>query len=159
MRNKLVFIFLFSIILGQDLNQVSLEIRDSNQASWWSKKNNNGLNPSKSYFSFSINKQFDKYDFFVSSYINKEEIILGESFINIEFLPNYYLKLGRYYRDFSSYLKKEDVNFDEYFTKKEFDQNIKKFIEENPDYILGVLREYQSEQNKLEQEKTNQKNI
>ena len=61
--------------------------------------------------------------------------------------------------DFSSYLKKEDVNFDEYFTKKEFDQNIKKFIEENPDYILGVLREYQLEQNKLEQEKTNQKNI
>ena len=61
--------------------------------------------------------------------------------------------------DFSSYLKKEDVNFDEYFTKKEFDQNIKKFIKENPDYILGVLREYQLEQNKLEQEKTNQKNI
>ena len=61
--------------------------------------------------------------------------------------------------DFSSYLKKEDVNFDEYFTKKEFDQNIKKIIEENPDYILGVLREYQLEQNKLEQEKTNQKNI
>ena len=61
--------------------------------------------------------------------------------------------------DFSSYLKKEDVNFDEYFTKKEFDQNIKKFIEENPDYILGVLREYQLEQNKLEQEKTNKKNI
>ncbi len=61
--------------------------------------------------------------------------------------------------DFSSYLKKDDVNFDEYFTKKEFDQNIKKFIEENPDYILGVLREYQLEQNKLEQEKTNQKNI
>ena len=61
--------------------------------------------------------------------------------------------------DFSSFLKKEDVNFDEYFTKKEFDQNIKKFIEENPDYILGVLREYQLEQNKLEQEKTNQKNI
>jgi len=62
-------------------------------------------------------------------------------------------------QDLSSYIKKEDVNFDEYFTKKEFDQNIKKFIEENPDYILGVLREYQLEQNKLEQEKTNQKNI
>ena len=61
--------------------------------------------------------------------------------------------------DLSSYLKKDDVNFDKYFTKKEFDQNIKKFIEENPDYILGVLREYQLEQNKLEQEKTNQKNI
>ncbi len=61
--------------------------------------------------------------------------------------------------DLNSYLKKEDVNFNEYFKKKEFDQNIKKFIEENPDYILGVLREYQLKQNKLEQEKTNQKNI
>tara|TARA_Y100001935_G_scaffold193727_1_gene161797 strand:+ start:839 stop:1717 length:879 start_codon:yes stop_codon:yes gene_type:complete len=64
-----------------------------------------------------------------------------------------------YEQDLSSYLKKEDINFDEYFTKNEFDQNIKKFIEENPEYILGVLREYQLEQNKLEQEKTNQKNI
>ena len=62
-------------------------------------------------------------------------------------------------QDLSSYLKKEDINFDEYFTKNEFDQNIKKFIEENPEYILRVLREYQLEQNKLEQEKTNQKNI
>ncbi len=62
-------------------------------------------------------------------------------------------------QDLSSYLKKEDVNFDEYFTKKEFDENIKNFIEENPDYILGILREYQLEQNKLEQEKTNKKNI
>ncbi len=61
--------------------------------------------------------------------------------------------------DLSSFIKKEDVNFDEYFTKKEFDQSIKKFIEDNPDYILGVLREYQLEQNKLEQEKTDQKNI
>ena len=65
------------------------------------------MNPSKSYFSFSINKKFDKYDFSVSSYINKEEIILGESFINIEFLQNYNLKLGRFYRDFSSYLNDE----------------------------------------------------
>ena len=61
--------------------------------------------------------------------------------------------------DLNSYIKKEDINFDEYFTKKEFDQTIKKFIEENPDYILGVLREYQLEQNKLEQEKNDQKNI
>ena len=107
MRKKLVFIFLLSIIFGQDLNQVSLEIKDSNQATWWSKKNNNGLNPSRSYLSFSIKKQFDKYDFLVSSYINKEEIILGESFINIEFFQNYNLKFGRYYRDFSSYLNDE----------------------------------------------------
>ncbi len=42
--------------------------------------------------------------------------------------------------DLSPYLKKEDINFDEYFTIKEFDKYIKKFIEENPDYILGVVR-------------------
>ena len=45
----------------------------------------------------------------------------------------------------------------EYLTNFEFDQSIKKFIEENPDLILNVLREYQLNQNKLEQEKINKK--
>ena len=60
-------------------------------------------------------------------------------------------------KDLSVYLKKEDMN--EYLTNFEFDQSIKKFIEENPDLILNVLREYQLNQNKLEQEKINKKNI
>ena len=60
-------------------------------------------------------------------------------------------------KDLSVYLKKEDMN--EYLTNFEFDQNIKKFIEKNPDFILNVLREYQLNQNKLEQEKINKENI
>jgi hypothetical protein len=60
-------------------------------------------------------------------------------------------------KDLSVYLKKEDMN--EYLTNFEFDQSIKKFIEENPDLILNVLREYQLNQNKLEQEKINKKSI
>ncbi len=60
-------------------------------------------------------------------------------------------------KDLSVYLKKEDMN--EYLSNFEFDQNIKKFVEENPDFILNVLREYQLNQNKLEQEKINKENI
>ena len=60
-------------------------------------------------------------------------------------------------KDLSAYLKKEDMK--EYLTKFEFDQSIKKFVEENPDFILNVLREYQLNQNKLEQEKINKENI
>ena len=107
MRNKIVFIFLMSFTFGQDLNQISLQINDSNQASWWSKKNNNGLNPNYSYISFSFNKQFDEFGLFVSSYINKKSMILGESYINLHFSKSYNFKLGRYYRDFSSYLNDE----------------------------------------------------
>lgn len=60
-------------------------------------------------------------------------------------------------KDLSVYLKKEDIN--EYLTNFEFDQSIKKFVEENPDFIINVLREYQLNQNKLEQEKINKENI
>ncbi|MDA8711344.1 thioredoxin domain-containing protein [Alphaproteobacteria bacterium] len=38
------------------------------------------------------------------------------------------------------------------------DNSIKDFIQNNPDFILDVLRKYQDEQNKIEQEKINQQN-
>ena len=38
------------------------------------------------------------------------------------------------------------------------DNSIKDFIKNNPDFILDVLRKYQDEQNKIEQEKINQQN-
>ena len=55
--------------------------------------------------------------------------------------------------------KLQEINLTEYFTKSEFDQSIKNFIKQNPDFILDVLREYQLNQNKLEEEKFNQKQI
>ena len=60
-------------------------------------------------------------------------------------------------KDLSAYLKKEDMK--EYLTNFKFDQSMKKFVEQNPDFILNVLREYQLNQNKLEQEKINKENI
>ncbi len=60
-------------------------------------------------------------------------------------------------KDLGIYVKKEDIS--EYLTNFKFDQSIKKFVEENPDFILNVLREYQLNQNKLEQEKINKENI
>lgn len=47
----------------------------------------------------------------------------------------------------------------EYLINFEFDESMKKFVEENPDFILNVLREYQLNQNKLEQEKINKENV
>ncbi len=54
-------------------------------------------------------------------------------------------------------LKIPNIDLTDYLTKSEFDQSIKNFIEQNPDLILKVLREYQLNQNKLEEEKNNQK--
>ena len=62
-------------------------------------------------------------------------------------------------KDSNIYLKKEDIDLDKFFTKSEFDQSIKDFVENNPDFILNVLRQYQLNQNILEQEKINQENI
>ena len=62
-------------------------------------------------------------------------------------------------KDFNIYLKKQYIELDKFFTKSEFDQSIKEFVENNPDFILNVLRQYQLNQNILEQEKINQENI
>ena len=62
-------------------------------------------------------------------------------------------------KDSNIFLKKEDIDLDKFFTKSEFDQSIKEFVENNPDFILNVLRQYQLNQNILEQEKINQENI
>jgi len=49
--------------------------------------------------------------------------------------------------DLSNYLEINDL-----------DKSIKEFIQNNPEFIIDVLRKYQDEQNKIEQEKISQKN-
>jgi len=49
--------------------------------------------------------------------------------------------------DLSNYLEISDLN-----------KNIKDFIQNNPQFIIEVLRKYQDEQNKIEQEKISQQN-
>tara|TARA_B100000212_G_scaffold60901_2_gene41214 strand:- start:624 stop:1823 length:1200 start_codon:yes stop_codon:yes gene_type:complete len=109
MNSKLILLIFISFVFCQDINQISFKVNNSSQNSWWSKSNNNGLNPDDSYLSIEINKQFYNFDLTLTSYLNDKKFILGESFINFSIKENYNLKIGRYYRDFSTYLN-DDIS-------------------------------------------------
>ena len=54
--------------------------------------------------------------------------------------------------------EKVEIDLTNYLEIGNLDNSIKDFIQNNPDFILDVLRKYQDEQNKIEQEKINQQN-
>ena len=54
--------------------------------------------------------------------------------------------------------EKIEIDLTNYLEISNLDNSIKDFIQNNPDFILDVLRKYQDEQNKIEQEKINQQN-
>ena len=51
-----------------------------------------------------------------------------------------------------------EIDLSNYLQISDLDKNLKEFIQNNPEFILDVLRKYQAEQNKIEQEKISQKN-
>lgn len=57
--------------------------------------------------------------------------------------------------DFQS---KTKIDLSNYLEVSELDKNIKDFIQNNPEFILDVLRDHQNKQKKLQQEKISQQN-
>ena len=51
-----------------------------------------------------------------------------------------------------------EIDLSNYLQISDLDKNLKEFIQNNPEFILDVLRKYQDEQNKIEQEKISQQN-
>ena len=51
-----------------------------------------------------------------------------------------------------------EIDLSNYLQISNLDKNLKEFIQNNPEFILDVLRKYQYEQNKIEQEKISQQN-
>ena len=109
MKNNLIFLVFFTLVVGQENNRIAFQVNEFEKISWWSEKNNNGIKSNDSYFSIFYKKQFNSYNLFSTTYFNNNELIIGESFIDIKISKNYNLKLGRYYRDFSKYLS-DDIS-------------------------------------------------
>ncbi len=54
---------------------------------------------------------------------------------------------------------KIDIDLNKYLKKDEINQSIKDFINQNPDFLLNVLKQYQDKINQLEQEKASMENL
>ena len=51
-----------------------------------------------------------------------------------------------------------EIDLSNYLEVSDLDRNIKDFIQKNPDFIIDVLRKYQDEQSKIEQDKISSQN-
>jgi len=51
-----------------------------------------------------------------------------------------------------------EIDLSNYLQISDLDKNLKEFIQNNPKFIIDVLRKYQDEQNKIEQEKISKQN-
>jgi hypothetical protein len=100
----LVLSVLFIKLHSQELNnQYILELNKISSQPW-SLYNNYGQELSEIQFHYKASFKHKKADFNLKLFASKNKIYIGESFYKSKLFNNTYLKVGHYYKDFSSYL-------------------------------------------------------
>ncbi len=103
--NYILIAILFSSIYTQDLeNKYSLKFNSSFSNQWWSFYNNYGQKPSEVDLIYNGNFRKNQTNYYFSIISSKNKVHLSESFIKSQIFNNTFLKVGKYYRDFSLYL-------------------------------------------------------
>ena len=101
----LLLAILFTALYSQDFESNSnLELNPNFSNQWWSQYNNYGQEPSKINFKYNSKYQKNKSSYYFSVFASKDRVDISESFIKTQLFNSTYLKVGRYYRDFSLYL-------------------------------------------------------
>ena len=110
-RNKTLTYFLCAFLLltigiAKDFKyKVGTSFFNFDKEYWWLKNNNKGLIVSKKNFYIDFELKGQLVDFNSSLfYQDNSKIVLNETFIKYWFKENSFLKIGKYYRDFSVYL-------------------------------------------------------
>ena len=112
-KNKLNFYFLILFISKSMLfsaeNSLSVNLIQNNSKNnfWWIEKNNYGINPYNNYLYTTFNRNHKKVSLKINLLLNSSESQWGESFLNFNVFNHSHLKIGTYYRDFSTYLNDE----------------------------------------------------
>lgn len=110
-KKYIFFIFLFQIIYSQNIIQeISFYKNPSENSYYWIENNNYGLG--SSLYDLEIKKEFLTKDFeifssIIFSYSDDSKLRFKEVFLKKRVSNNTFLKIGKYYRDFSVYLDDE----------------------------------------------------
>jgi len=96
---------LFSELYTQEFeNHYNLKLKSEPSNYWWQTYNNYGQENSKINFNYNAHYKKNNSQYYLSVFISKDKINIGESFLKYKIFDETYIKAGRYYRDFSSYL-------------------------------------------------------
>tara|TARA_B100001057_G_scaffold45658_1_gene40757 strand:- start:1951 stop:3174 length:1224 start_codon:yes stop_codon:yes gene_type:complete len=104
--SQFLFIIFHSFIFSQ--NEIHISTNSSmNKSYWWAQNGVKGIDHSKKniYGSLSIKK--DKIHFKLSSHIFDDNINVHETFLKYKINNTSFIRIGKYYRDYSSYLNND----------------------------------------------------
>lgn len=104
-----ILFFSTGYIFSQDKTIFSINKNPVNQSYWWLEKNNYGQSTNKVNFESSVKFRKSKKTYVINLFTIKNnrgenKLLFNESYIKHNFSENSFLKVGRYYRDFSKYL-------------------------------------------------------
>ena len=101
--------FIANTLLFAQEQEIELKIQSNPESldSWWLEKNNFGIEPTNFDFQGSWKLKTLKTTYAINILAQKESVYFNESFIKHNFSDKTFLRVGRYYRDFSHYLNDE----------------------------------------------------
>ena len=101
--------FIANTLLFAQEQEIELKIQSNPESldSWWLEKNNFGITPTNFDFQGSWKLKTLKTTYTINILAQKESVYFNESFIKHNFSDKTFLRVGRYYRDFSHYLNDE----------------------------------------------------
>ena len=107
------FIIVLSVLSGQNKsNLLNISISSGTGQSWWSELNNFGYNSNASFQNTTFQVEHQNFEFvssFFSPLNNISAISFNETYFKVPIKDNSFIRLGRYYRDFSTYLN-DDIS-------------------------------------------------
>ena len=105
----ITILVLISGILSAQENKSEFKIQHNPDIidSWWLEKNNFGIQPAKFDFGSTWKLKKDDFTYSINILFQEDQNYIGESFIKYNFSKKTFLRIGRYYRDFSSYFNDE----------------------------------------------------
>jgi hypothetical protein len=101
--------FIANTLLFAQEQKIELKIQSNPESldSWWLEKNNFGIEPTNFNFQSSWELKTLKTTYTINILAQEESVYFNESFIKHNFSDKTFLRVGRYYRDFSHYLNDE----------------------------------------------------
>ena len=101
--------FIANTLLFSQEQKIELKIQSNPESldSWWLEKNNFGITPTNFDFQGRWELKTLKTTYAINILAQEKKVYFNESFIKHNFSDKTFLRVGRYYRDFSNYLNDE----------------------------------------------------
>ena len=99
-----ILVLISGILFAQEnKNEFKIQYNPDIIDSWWLEKNNFGIQPTKFDFISTWELKKDDFTYSINILFQEDQNYIGESFIKYNFSKKTFLRIGKYYRDFSSY--------------------------------------------------------